>query len=254
MSLYHHRVGEGPDLVLLHGWGMNAAVWEPLQPRLARHFRVTVLELPGHGASAPAMAADLDEWASACLDVAPPRSHWLGWSLGGQVAIQAALAAPERVDRLTLVAATPRFVQSSDWGCAMPVDRFHLFADALGGDPNGTLMRFLGLQVTGAEHARETLKLLRSELGERPAASVEGLRQGLELLLETDLRGPLGRLARPSHWLFGSRDTLVPPGVSERVRSLLPGAKLSLIEGAGHAPFLSHPEQSLESLLHGRGG
>lgn len=249
MSLYHERVGEGPDLVLLHGWGMNAAVWEPLRPRLAAHFRVTTLELPGHGASPPATAADLDEWVAACLEVAPPQAHWLGWSLGGQIAIRAALVAPERVDRLLLVATTPRFVQSPDWRSAMPVETFRQFASALGGEPTATLMRFLGLQVTGAEHARETLKLLRAELEERPPASVAGLSQGLTLLLETDLRAALGRLACPTHWLFGGRDTLVPSTVRDGIQSLLPGATTAIVEGAGHAPFLSHPEQSLETLL-----
>ena len=59
MSLYNFRVGTGPDLVLVHGWGMNAAVWEPLLPAMSAHFRVTVLELPGHGGSTAAAVADL---------------------------------------------------------------------------------------------------------------------------------------------------------------------------------------------------
>ena len=253
MSLYFQHIGYGPDLVLLHGWGMNAAVWGPLLPGLSERFRLSIIELPGHGESAPAAMADLSEWAQLCLAVAPASAHWLGWSLGGQVALRAALSAPTRVSGLSLVAATPRFVQDRDWKCAMPVATFEQFAAALQDDPNATLSRFLALQVKGSEHARETLKLLRGELAQRPPASEAGLAQGLDLLLRNDLRVELKDLACPSHWLLGSRDTLVPAGLKERLPAYLPNAEIEEIHGAGHAPFLSHPYASLDALIHTTG-
>lgn len=248
MSLYCDRVGDGPDLVLVHGWGMNAAVWEALMPTLSQQYRVSVVELPGHGGSGAVVAADLADWARQVLAVAPPRAWWLGWSLGGQVALQAALDQPQRVAGLMLVGATPRFVQGDGWPCAMPVKTFHLFADALADDPNATLMRFLALQVSGAEHARETLKQLRAELAQRPAATTDGLAQGLELLLQTDLRARMAQLECPTHWLFGGRDTLVPSTLHDFLPGLLPKTTIDVIDGAGHAPFLSHPRESLAVL------
>jgi len=254
MSLYCHQMGTGPPLVLLHGWGMNAAVWRPLLSDLAQCFGVHAIELPGHGASPVASAASLAEWAASCTAVAPPRAHWVGWSLGGQVALRAALDEPTRISGLSLVATTPRFVQAADWPCAMPADSLHGFADALADDPEGTLRRFLGLQVRGTAQARDTLRTLHSELAERPPGSHSGLAQGLALLLQTDLRAELGRLACPSHWLFGSRDTLVPQAVRERVRALLPKSDCVLFEGAGHAPFLSHRAAGLTWLTRNVSG
>jgi pimeloyl-[acyl-carrier protein] methyl ester esterase len=253
MSLYRVQLGQGPDLVLLHGWGMNSAVWEPLLPALSARHRLTILELPGHGASASTESAVLDDWAQRCLAIAPPRAHWLGWSLGGQVALAAALSAPPRVGGLSLIGVTPCFVQTEGWDCAMPEKTFHQFADALAQDSGAGLLRFLALQVKGSEHARDTLRLLKAELAQRPPASAQGLAQGLDLLLHTDLRERLIALRCPSHWMFGARDTLVPRALQTRLGELLPSAHVTEIAGAGHAPFLSHPEASLHVLLESTG-
>ena len=115
------------------------------------------------------------------------------------------------------------------------------------------MSRFLALQVKGAEHGRETLRLLRAELAQRPSASEVGLAQGLQLLLVNDLRFELQHLACPSHWLFGARDTLVPPSMQSRLPEYLVAADIEQIPGAGHAPFLSHPYASLDVLMRTTG-
>jgi pimeloyl-[acyl-carrier protein] methyl ester esterase len=241
------------DLILLHGWGMNAAVWTGLPadatPGLTRHC----IDLPGHGNRPLGPGPEggpgaLWAWADAILAAAPPRAVWLGWSLGGLVALAAALRAPERVDGLILMTATPRFVQAADWRCAMPESTLAQFHDGLLADPAGTLSRFLALQTLGGEQSRETLRRLRHELAGRPAPDPAALALGLDLLREEDMRGPLPDLRAPSLWLFGSHDTLVPAAVAGRVEVLLPGARTQVIQGAAHAPFLSHPAQTEAAL------
>ena len=252
MSLWHETQGAGPDLVLLHGWGMNAAVWQPLLPGLQERFRVTLVELPGHGESALA-DGDLAAWAQACLAVAPHSAAWGGWSLGGLIAQQAALLAPQRIDRLCLVTSTPSFVQREEWPEAMPPAVFEQFARSLVADPAATLKRFLGLQVKGAEDARTLLRTLNAALARRPQAQRQGLEVGLRLLLEGDLRDRLDRLQVPTNWLFGERDTLVPAAAARAIGRYLPGAVVEIVEGAGHAPFLSHPQRCLQWLEHSCG-
>jgi pimeloyl-[acyl-carrier protein] methyl ester esterase len=249
MKLSVETSGRGPDLVLLHGWGMNAAVWEGLPREIAGAYRLTRIELPGHGASpfGPEHADRLG-WARACLEVAPPRAAWLGWSLGGLIALQAALLAPERVAALVLLTATPRFVRASDWPAAMDPQVFAQFHDTLVAEPKLTLERFLRLQVRGSDSARETLRLLRAELAEQPAPQPEALALGLDLLRDGDLRGALCELACPSLWVFGERDTLVPAAASAGVSALRADAEVRVIAGAAHAPFLSHPEQTVATI------
>lgn len=250
MKVYSETTGAGRDLVLLHGWGMNLAVWSSISARLATHYRVTVLELPGHGASDyDPQSAALDDWTLACLQAAPAQADWIGWSLGGQLAVRAALLAPERVGRLLLVASSPRFVRADDWQQAVPEATLRQFAETLRNNPRQTLSRFLSLQVQGDDQARQTLRLLRQESEQRPAPDARALRHGLELLLQVDLRSQLAALNCRSLWLLGERDTLVPAAVASELQYLLGGlGAVRLLPGSAHAPFLSHPEQSLAAL------
>ena len=101
MRLHFTRSGTGDDLLLLHGWGMNSAIWGGFLDALRSRFRVTLVELPGHGESGfDPECSSLQGWADAVLAVAPQRALWVGWSLGAQLAIQAALSVPERVTGL----------------------------------------------------------------------------------------------------------------------------------------------------------
>lgn len=249
MKLNVDSHGTGPDLVLIHGWGMNAGVWAPLTARFARDRRLHVVDLPGHGASAyePGQAA-LADWARAVRLAVPSGAAWVGWSLGAQVAIRAALDAPQTVARLVLVAGTPRFVQGPDWPRAMARETFEQFAANLAADHVGALERFLALQVRGADHARETLRWLKQEVRERPRPQDAALDDGLRLLLETDLRSELRQLRQPTLWLLGERDSLVPADVGHDLATLQPAADVLVIGGAAHAPFLSHPARS-QALL-----
>jgi pimeloyl-[acyl-carrier protein] methyl ester esterase len=249
------------DLVLLHGWGMNSGVWNALPPEFNADYRLHPIELPGHGEAAfePTWQG-LEDWADAALAAAPERAVWLGWSLGALVAMQAALHTrahqAERIMALILVSATPRFVQAADWRAAMAETVFARFHAGLIENPRQTLQRFLALQVRGSDGERETLRLLRAGIATRAQPRQDALVTGLTLLCEEDLRARLADIQRPTLWLFGERDTLVPAEVSERVGLLMPGARCELIAGAGHAPLLSHGPQSqaaISAFLAGTG-
>ncbi|MCF7985841.1 MAG: pimeloyl-ACP methyl ester esterase BioH [Thiohalocapsa sp.] len=237
------------DLVMLHGWGMNSAVWGDTAASLPIPVAPYPLDLPGHGgAPFDAARSDLVDWADACLSRAPERAVWLGWSLGGLVALQAALQAPKRVRALVLIGSTPRFVQAVDWRVAMPEDLLGQFSEQLLQDPASTSERFLALQVRGSEGERATLRALRAELADQPPARADALAAGLDLLRDGDLRGRLPDVRPPTLWVFGERDTLVPAEVAERVRILMPDAQTRIIQGAGHAPLLSHPGQTGDEI------
>jgi pimeloyl-[acyl-carrier protein] methyl ester esterase len=241
MTLYTQTSGNGPDLVLIHGWGLNGGVWDALAPLLESDFRVTRVDLPGHGRSAWRGDEGLDGLARAVLESVPERAAWLGWSLGGLVAARAALASPARIERLVLVAATPSFVSRPGWPTAMAPGLLETFARDLQRDYPRTLQRFLALQVRGSEAAGSVLRELRARLLQHAQPAPEALLAGLDILRATDLRERFADIACPVLLLMGARDTLVPAAAAQPAADLLPDARVELIDGAGHAPFIARP-------------
>jgi len=242
MTLYTQITGHGPDLVLLHGWGLHGGVWDTFVPLLEDAFRVTRIDLPGHGYSAWSGERDLDAMAAAVLAAAPAPAFWAGWSLGGMVALRAALLEPALVTALVCIASSPCFVRKPDWQSAMLPQLLDSFADELEQDYARTLNRFLALQVRGSANAGAVLRQLRATLLARGQPQPEGLRAGLDVLRNADLRAAAGRLRCPALLLMGERDTLVPLAAGRATAALLSGARLALIEAAGHAPFITAPE------------
>lgn len=249
LKLHTETTGQGPELFLIHGWALHSGVWDSLMPELMREWRVTCVDLPGHGRSrSTSMPATLEELARVVVEAAPENALWLGWSLGGLVALRAALDYPERMRGLVLTSTTPRFVTAPDWHCAMTLERLQEFMAELQQDYHGTVQRFIGLQVQGAEHARETLRQLRSMLlagGEPDAAS---LAMGLDILRNNDLRNQVPRLNLPALVISGGHDRLTPPEAAVWLAGAIPGAQLMRVPRAAHAPFLSHPAEFVAAV------
>lgn len=249
MQLHTETFGQGRDLVLIHGWGMNSAVWTSLIEPLSQQFRLTLIDMPGHGHSEYEGAClELDRWVDAVLQAAPERAIWIGWSLGSMLAQRAAVLAPDRVEGLVSIAGTPRFAQGNEWPNAMERETLCRFASELQADHTQTLERFLLLQAHGDAGMRKLLRPLRQGLSSRPEPDEQALAVGLDLLLNVDLRADLSRLQCRSMWLLGRRDLLVPVAVSEDLQALLPEAEIHIFRHAAHLPMLSDQAKCLELL------
>ena len=247
--LFHDTRGHGPDLVLLHGWAMHAGIFAPLVERLSSSFTVHLVDLPGHGRSAGAgLPLTLDHAVQGVVDVVPARALWLGWSLGGLVAMHGAMQRPDAVRGLVAVAASPRFVRGEGWPQGMDASVFRGFADELGRDYRGTLDRFLMLEAQGSQHMREELRLLRAEVFAHGEPTAAVLCDGLSLLETVDLRMGLPSLAMPSLWIAGRRDRLVSPEAMQAAANAAGGA-FHLVSSGGHAPFLTQADEVAEAIV-----
>lgn len=241
--------GTGPALVMIHGWAMHGSVFEPLTTRLQAHCTLYLIDLPGHGRSRDSTVPfTLDTMARAIAALTPP-APWLGWSLGGLVALHAARARPDAVRGLLMLAASPRFVIAPDWPHGVDDAVFAGFARDLASDYRATVDRFLMLEAQGSDHVREEIRLLRSIVFAHGEPTPEALSAGLSLLRESDLREMLPTLARPSLWIAGRRDRLVAPTAMQASAALAPESQYLEISGGGHAPFLTHAAPVAAAIL-----
>lgn len=240
--------GDGPPLVMIHGWAMHGGLFGALLDRLAERRTLHLVDLPGHGRSR-GDAAPLDlEACVAMIAAATPPAPWLGWSLGGLLALHAAATRPAQATALLMLCSTPRFVHADDWPHGMDVEVFRRFEAGLQENLHATVERFLALETLGCDHAKANLRALRAEVFAHGDPTSAALADGLRLLEDTDLRSFVPHLRVPSLWLGARRDRLVDPRAVAAAAALAPHARYLQLD-SGHAPFLTHADALAERIL-----
>ncbi|RUO37700.1 pimeloyl-[acyl-carrier protein] methyl ester esterase [Aliidiomarina shirensis] len=259
--------GSGEPIVLLHGWGLNQAIWFPIRELLVQRFQVITVDLPGFGESG--WNAGDDDFQQACsrvmeqlIDCIEKPFHLAGWSLGGLFATQMALDYPTYIKRLTTISSSPCFMARGDWP-GIKQETLEAFRYQLTNDFQKTLERFLAVQALGSPAAREEIKTMRKLLAERPEPHPQALIAGLRWLAEVDLRESIAQLSVPLLRMYGRRDSLVPVATSDAVTQYLPStfsepqalapnminapAPIQFNESA-HAPFFTEPDKFVAEL------
>lgn len=248
MTLHVDVVGNGPvPMVILHGWAMHGGVMSPLVDALIERCTMYVVDLPGHGYSRDCpLALEPTACAAAIAAVTPP-ALWLGWSMGGLIALTAALERPGQVQGLAMLCATPRFVRDDSWPHGGNATLVHQLATDLETDYHATLERFMALEVMGSPDPRAELRHLRQLVFARGEPNIRVLQEGIRILENGDLRAGLPSLRMPSVWLAGRRDRLVPPKAMQWSANQCTG-DFTEIEHAGHAPFFGHVDALVSAL------
>ncbi|PKO89708.1 MAG: pimelyl-ACP methyl ester esterase [Betaproteobacteria bacterium HGW-Betaproteobacteria-12] len=219
-------------LVILPGWALGRA---PLAAS-AEALGGTIIDLPGYGAT-PA-CDDFAATVDAIAEQLEPGATLAGWSLGALLALAVAARAPAKVGKLLLLAGTASFVQRNGWPEAMPPATLAEFASAIAADPATPLRHFVAGFNRGDARARAvTAELLR--MAALPPTDV--LTSGLAWLRDVDLRAEAPRVTAPTLLVHGAADPLMPLAAGQALASLIPGARLSVLDDCAHAPFLSRP-------------
>lgn len=246
MKLHKSIQGNGPLIVLVHGWGFSSLVWTDIAEQLSSRYTVMCIDLPGFGKSEFDSKIDsLKSFSEALLNEITEPAIIMGWSLGGLVAQYLAIHHPDKVRQLMCVTSTPCFIKHKNWpGIAESL--LNLFAQELIDNYQKVLQRFLLLQFFGMETDKKLIHELNQQIIQE-IPNKAALHFGLDLLLKSDLRPELAQIRCPLHYIFGKLDVIVPASVSEELSKLVPKAKIDIIKGASHAPFISHPSIFLET-------
>ncbi|MGH8207034.1 MAG: alpha/beta fold hydrolase, partial [Steroidobacteraceae bacterium] len=135
------------------------------------------------------------------------------------------------------------------WDHGLAPATLQRFAQSLEQDVERTLADFIDLQVRGSSHVEQVRTTLRGVLDGHGHAQLPALRASLALLADGDLREQARRISIPALVLAGQNDCVVPLQAAQALAALLPQAQLQVVRRAGHAPFLSHPEEVGAALL-----
>ena len=250
--LYVRESGEGQQaMLLLHGFGGSHADWAGLAPALGSEARVLACDLPGHGRSLDYPGAGPAKLAAGAVlaemaGLGISRAHVAGHSMGGAVAVLMALAAPERVASLTLLA---------PGGFGEEIDAALLRRYAAATDAAGIRACLAGMSGPGhavpqrAVEARLAMRALpgqAAKLMEIAAAMTRGDRQGVIP------RPMLAALAMPVSLAWGTKDRVLP---ISQAHGLPPSFRLHRVDGAGHMLIEEAPglvkDLLLTALRHG---
>ncbi len=235
-------------VLLLHGLGSTAASWQAqLVALVEAGFRPIAVDLPGFGKTpyrapwSPQRAAAATFSLLESLDALP--AHVVGISMGGTVALAAALDFPENVRSLTLVntfaALRPPGVR--DWA---------YFALRM------LVVHTLGLEAQGRAVAKhifprpEQEALREALLAEIRQADPRAYRAAMRALARFDVRHRLGEIRVPALVITGEEDTTVPPDTQRALARGIPGARHVTIAGAGHGVIADSPDAFNHALLH----
>jgi pimeloyl-[acyl-carrier protein] methyl ester esterase len=251
--------GEKPQtVVMLHGWGLNHAVWTSTAQALSASAEVHCIDLPGHGKSPLTVGwndieigllpSTLEAMSAYIAGINHPITL-VGWSLGGHIAMHLALRYPERIAKLILVCATPCFGERDDWPQAMADKSLQDFSQRLQANQAATIRSFLCLQMLNLPNAKTVAQALSAQLAINGHASADALRAWLSVLEQSDIRDELLKLSTtPILITQGGRDMLVPVATGDWLAQTLPNAQYLRIAAAAHAPFISHGEIFLSAV------
>jgi 2-succinyl-6-hydroxy-2,4-cyclohexadiene-1-carboxylate synthase len=231
-SFIGDAVGVPETVVLLHGFAGTGRLWDPVVARLdGERYRPLAPDLRGHGTAAARRPVTFGAIVDDILGLVPHPFTLGGYSMGGRIALHVALAAPERVQRLVLVATTAGISDEAERAARRAADEA-LAAETERGTIEAFADRWTAQPLFAGTPPQAAAAWRADILDNDPvalAAALRGIGTGaMELLWDR-----LGELTMPATVLAGSRDTKFA-ALGERLAAALPRGELVIVEGAGH--------------------
>jgi pimeloyl-[acyl-carrier protein] methyl ester esterase len=249
VSLHYEVQGEGFPLVFVHGWGMSGRVWRFQAEEFWSSYKVITIDLRGHGDSAiqegqgltmPDLSGDV---ATLFRHLDLTDATLIGWSLGAQVALEAFRLIGDRLASLVLVGGTPRFSAGDGFEFGLHPEEVRGMALRIKRDRSRAMGDFFRRMFIDGEMAPEQNQRVVKDIiipSKQPELSI--LLQALTALAESDQRAILPTISIPVLLMHGAADATCLPAASRYMADRISNAELVIIDGCGHAPFMSNPE------------
>lgn len=243
LRISYERAGEGPALVLLHGYvGDGRATWHGQLEELSEEFTVVAWDAPGSGGSSdPPESFRLSDYAD-CLAgfvdaLGLDRPHVAGLSFGGGLALELYRRHPTIPATLVLAGAY------AGWAGSLPPDLVEQRlrqALELAELPPDQLVRTIVPTLFSESASAETVAEFAASMAE---FHPDGLRAMARSFAEADLRDVLPRIDVPTLLLYGDKDVRAPLTVAEDLHAAIPGSRLAVLPGVGHVSSVEAAER-----------
>jgi 3-oxoadipate enol-lactonase len=249
-TIYYEVHGEGEPLMCVMGLAADTLAWALQLPAFSARHRTVVFDNRDAGQSSMAdgsyEVADMARDALALADALELDSfHLLGVSMGGAIAQEMALAAPERVRTLTLAVS---YAYGGRWSRALS-EVWGARVQRMSREERVDELMLLNLSEAFFENA-EGVAWLRDLMLQNPHPQpAEAFARQLEAAGRHDARDRLATLAMPTHVIGAEYDILVPVWKSRELAALIPGAKLTVLDGCPHGLNLEHAEEFNRAVL-----
>ncbi|GAB2662484.1 3-oxoadipate enol-lactonase [Gordonia jinhuaensis] len=254
MTALAHSVIPGPSadadtLTLIGSLGSTRAMWNP-QHRLARHFRLLLVDLPGHGDSPlPKPGSTIADFATSVIalldELSIDSTHVAGLSIGGAIAQQLAIASPERVNGVVALCTSARFGEPDSW-----LDRAATVrADGTSAIAGAVVGRWFTpgfIERNPAEVAEYTRMVADTDS--------EGYARCCEALAQWDSRADLGRIGSPTLVIGGAQDPATPPEHQRLIADRVATSRLAILDDAAHVASVEQAgavNQLIDDFLRG---
>ncbi len=256
LLLHVERAGDGPPLVLLHGFTGATTTWTPLLPRLATEHDAIAIDLPGHGRSSAPASADryaLTRFADDLLRVldalAIDRVALLGYSMGGRAALRFALHAPDRIAALVLESTSPGIADAARRAERRESDR--ALANEIERDGvSAFVRRWETLPLWASQHTlpASVRSRLRAQREANDAAGLASSLRGAGAGEDEPVLPQLGTIKAPVLLVAGALDAAYVAAAGQ-MADALPNARLTVVPDAGHAVHLERPDELTDAVL-----
>ena len=237
-----------PAVVLLHGFTLTGASWNPVVSALGESYRASALDIRGHGSATDRVPVALDGVLDDLAALGPDQFTLVGYSMGGRIALHAALGMPDRIGRLVLIGASPGIEDPAQREARRAADE--QLAQEIEGSTIEEFARRWAQTPVLAGQASEVLAAAHADrLRNRPAGLAAALR-GLGNAALPSLWRRLPEIAIPVALVVGERDERFRAIASE-MAARLPAAQTIVVPGAGHAVHLEVPEAVAAAIKGG---
>ena len=249
-GLYYEEAGQGEPLLMVQGLGTDHLGWMLQVPEFSKHYRVITFDNRDVGqskqADGPYEVTDMARDALALADHLELDSyHLIGMSMGGAIAQEMALIAPERLRTLTLVVT---FAGGGNWA----TERSRLWAEIRGLIDHETHLDWLQLFGLSEQFFEDPDRVAYSKQLMRAnphPQSTEAFQRQIEASGRHETRDRLATISVPTHVIGAEHDTLVPVWKSKEIAELIPGADYTVMPGAPHALNMERAEEFNEMVL-----